>query len=121
MENAKMLERLWDLSNYVTGFAVAQSLATTFSVASGQLKALSGTMAHVIALIAVVMWSGLYCYVVDWLQKRGTKLDSANAELWTLVDCGRYTAIVLFGFVVFITVAGDWWHETVRAFCEILP
>ena len=40
MDSAKMAEKLWDTANIIAGFAIVQAIATTFSLARLDLKAL---------------------------------------------------------------------------------
>jgi len=46
MEDIKLAEKLWDIANVVTGFAVAQVLATTFAMGNHQMAMLSVQQAH---------------------------------------------------------------------------
>jgi hypothetical protein len=39
MEGVNTAGIFWDTANYVTGFAIAQAIYTTISIATGELKA----------------------------------------------------------------------------------
>ena len=59
MTNAvNMPEKLWDLANLITGFAIVQTLATTFALAEGELKIMKGPTAHSYAVIGTIIQSG---------------------------------------------------------------
>lgn len=105
---SKAAEKLWDLANGVTGFAVLQSIATTFAVASGDLdKALIGTSEHVAGIFLTLVFTVFYVYAVRACRKMVEPGDVAlPPEIWRKVTSGRIAAIVLFNIVTVLAFIG---------------
>lgn len=112
MEKIKMAEKLWDLANLLTGFAVVQSIATTFTVAKGDLESLVGCDAHFMAMIVTLVFTIFYIIAILWCCKKGSSLDSKdNSSTWRAVKAGRVFAVVLFTLVTLGTFYGHWNDE----------
>ena len=109
----KIAEKLWDLANLVTGFAVAQSIATTFTVAKGDLKTLKDAGPHLGAIIATLIFTTFYIIAILWCRKNGSSRDSTdNSSLWHAATVGRVFAVILFTLVILVTFGGHWYDES---------
>jgi hypothetical protein len=107
MEDIKLAEKLWDLANIVTGFAVAQVLATTFTLANRQMLALSGRAAHWYAAGGTFIFTAFYLTAIIWCNHTGAALDAtSNNEIWKVVNVGRIFAVVLFTAAMLFTLYG---------------
>ena len=109
MTNAvNMPEKLWDLANLITGFAIVQTLATTFALAEGELKIMKGPTAHSYAVIGTIILTVCYVIAICWCGYKGRKLDSAsNSEFWIVVTSGRVIAVLLFITMVTMALSGS--------------
>lgn len=114
MDKIKMAEKLWDLANLVTGFAVAQSIATTFVIAKGDLNnSLRGPGAHFVAIGATLIFTVFYIFAILWCRAKGSSLDSSdNSAIWCPITAGRVFAVVLFTSVTLGTLYGHWNDES---------
>lgn len=101
-----MAEKLWDLANYVTGFAIAQVIATTFAIANRQILALNGARAHWIALAITLVFTGFYITAIIWCGRKGRPLSPGVHSLWHSVDIGRVAAVSVFTLVLFLALSG---------------
>ena len=103
-----MAEKLWDLANVVTGFAVAQGIATTFVIAKGDLNnSLRGSGAHFVAIGATLVFSAFYIFAILRCRAKGSSLDSLdNSAIWFTITAGRVFAVVLFTLVTLGTMYG---------------
>ena len=106
MEDIKLAEKLWDLANIVTGFAVAQVIATTFALANNQIAALTGRAARWIAFVCTVVFTGFYLGAIIWCNHKGADLDPQHTDVCAAVNCGRMVAIVLFTLVLLFAPYG---------------
>src|SRR5438105_12104206 len=97
-ESVKMAERLWDLANLVTGFAVVQTLAMTYGMLKGDLG-ISSRKHHVIVYAGTIVFACLYAAAIVWCGEKGRVLDATNSDVWTWVTRGRITAVVVFSLV----------------------
>jgi len=105
---SKAAEKLWDLANGVTGFAVLQSIATTFVVSEGKIdKALNGINAHAAGIFGTLVFTAFYIYAVHACRKMAEPRDTAvPPEIWRKVTSGRIAAIVLFNSVTVLAFVG---------------
>jgi hypothetical protein len=103
-----MPEKLWDLANLITGFAILQTLATTFALAKGELEILKRAAAHRWAVIGTIVLTVCYVIAICWCGYEGCKLDSAsNSNLWIIVTSGRVVAVLLFITMVMAALYGS--------------
>jgi hypothetical protein len=108
--NLQMALKLWDLANLITGFAVAQILATTFALAGGKLRTiLQGPAAHWTAFVVMILVTGLYLTAIVWCGSKGRSLERYHPEVWCVVTAARVGVVVLFRLV---EVATLYWHGT---------
>jgi hypothetical protein len=109
-DQCKAAEKLWDLANVVTGFAIVQSIATTFEVAKGGLDgSLAGPAAHVAALGATALFAAFYITAIVWCYRKASQRDtSIDVSIWRSVTCGRVVAVLLFSLITFVAVCGHW-------------
>jgi hypothetical protein len=106
MSDFNMPEQLWDLANLVTGFAIVQTLATTFTVLKGELKVLKGLTAHWLAVAGTIFF--LLCYVaaIWWCGDVGSSLDAGHSHVWRVVTFGRIVGVILFTAVALVVIWG---------------
>ena len=107
MSDAAMAEKLWDLANLLTGFAVAQSIATTFGLAKREMKAIAGASAHKWAAIGTIGFTVFYVIAIIACGIAGDRLDQGPDTIWLWVMLGRVFAVVLFAVVLLITLLGS--------------
>ena len=109
-----MADKLWDLANLITGFAIAQNLATTFAMAKGEFRnSLKGTAAHIVAFVSTIVFTILYFCAIWWcrsqaLDKPEVKYIEDMVSLWKHVTVGRVLAVALFTLVTLMTLIGHW-------------
>jgi len=108
MDGIKMAEKLWDLANLVTGFAITQTIATTFAMARDDLKnSLKGPRAHAVAIVATLVFSISYVLAILWCRTKGASIDTpANLQIWNAVTTGRVSGVLLFTLVALGTLYG---------------
>jgi len=109
-----MADKLWDMANILTGFAVAQSLATIFALAKHELLALKGRAAHWMAFFTTLVFTVFYIAAIVWCGYRGSHLDSVQPEVWCQTTWGRVGAVVLFTSILLLTLLGHWRDEISR-------
>jgi hypothetical protein len=109
-----MTDKLWDLANVITGFAVAQALATTFALAKQELKALEGGPDHLLAAISTVIFSGFYISSIGWCNTNAHGLMRDDEEIWHRATQGRVLAVLLFNAYLLLTLLGNWRDERKR-------
>jgi hypothetical protein len=111
VESLKMAEKLWDLANLVTGFAVAQSLAFTYGMAKHDMK-MPGLAAHWMAAIGTIVFTVGYGVAVVLCYIKGRSLDAAaNAVVWKWVMFGRVLTVSMFAAVTLVTIYFHWRDE----------
>jgi hypothetical protein len=102
-----VVEKLWDLANLTTGFAVAQSIATAFAVAKGDFDhALNAAPEHYFGIVGTLVFNALYTGAVVWCRKRASKATNYDNSLWSAVNQGRILAIWLFALVALVAFVG---------------
>lgn len=111
MEHVALADKLWDMANFVTGFAVAQVLATSFGIAKKELKAIKGTVAHCLALAGTLAFTAFYIGAIWWCGWKGLELDGGRADIWLRVTEGRIATVVLFTLVLLLALLGHWRDE----------
>jgi hypothetical protein len=104
METLNAVEKLWDLANLITGFAVVQSLAVTFGLVKRDLKMLRGPKAHWSAAVGTLLFTVGYVAAVEYCGKKGRCLDVANADIWCWVTLGRTFSICVFALITVGTI-----------------
>lgn len=108
-----MPEKLWDLTNLITGFGVLQPLATTFALIKGELRALKGVAAHRVVFIATILFTLLYVGAIIWCWVIGSSLDDANnSRIWNLTTIGRVSIVLIFALVLCTALWGHRRDET---------
>jgi hypothetical protein len=106
-ENLNMAEKLWDLANLVTGFAVVQTLAFIYSLLKRDIK-LPNRSAHWWAAIFTSAFTVGYVIAVIWCGSKGWCIDGANSYFWRRVTFGRASTIIMFGLVALLALFGHW-------------
>jgi hypothetical protein len=106
MESVHVAEKLWDMANIITGFAIAQVLATTFALAKHELKALKGVPAHWAAFLTTLLFTGFYIGAIVWCGCEGRHLNPTQYDIWTKTMAGRVGAVILFTLVLVLTLVG---------------
>ncbi|MGF7131444.1 hypothetical protein P3T40_002926 [Paraburkholderia sp. EB58] len=93
-----MSEKLWDLSNIITGFAAAQSVTMTIVMGKGELaRSLRSGKDHLTTLCASVISSVFYIGVIFWCQVNSMAGTGEREKLiWTWVTWGRCATVILF-------------------------
>jgi hypothetical protein len=114
MEAINLADKLWDIANFVTGFAIAQVLATTFALVKTELKPLTGALAHWIAFLTTLLFTGFYIYAIVWCEIEGTSISSERHDIWRRVTQGRIIAVGIFTLVLFMALLGHWRDERIR-------
>ncbi len=101
-------EKLWDLANLTTGFAVAQSIATAFALAKGEFRfALRTKFDHWFGFIATFIFNVLYTVAIVWCRSRALDVQAGlDKSVWTTVTWGRGIAIWLFAVVTLLAFLG---------------
>jgi hypothetical protein len=88
-----MADKIWDLANLITGFAVVQGFATILLVVKGELRSLRGIGAHAVACVLTAVSTTLYVLAVRWCNAVGLRLNKGeNADIWSMVSTGRCVA-----------------------------
>jgi hypothetical protein len=102
-----MSEKLWDLANLITGFAVAQSLAMIYAIARWDPKyALSTALARPIALVLTVLFNGVYVLFMWWCEQAGRPSNPAGSvHIWKVVTYGRIATIAAFALLLLPTLS----------------
>jgi hypothetical protein len=109
-----MADKLWDLANFITGFAIAQNLATTFAMAKGEFRnSLKGSAAHIVAFVSTIVFTILYFYAIWWCESQAINKPEVKSiedmvSLWKHVTVGRLVAVALFTVVTLMTLIGHW-------------
>ena len=101
-------DKMWDLSNYITGFAVAQAIATAFAVAKNDFESsLKERRDFIGGLASVVVFGLFYLIGVIWCRTVVTNLvEEDDIMIWNWATVGRIFAIVLFSAVAFLAFLG---------------
>jgi uncharacterized membrane protein YidH (DUF202 family) len=126
METINFAEKLWDLANIITGFAIAQVLATTFALVKGELPPLTGTSAHGAAFILTTGFTVAYIWAIrwcerEWRQLEAAKLATGQEAIWHSATQGRIFAVVLFTLVLLLALLGHWHGERTKPNLPAVP
>ena len=100
-----LADKMWDLANLVTGFAIAQSLGTTFALAKFELKALTGSVAHWVAFVFTLILTGFYIKAIFLCANMATEHSAFGSQIWQ-VTYVREGAIILFTLVMLFALLG---------------
>jgi hypothetical protein len=121
MDGVNMAEKLWDLANLITGFAVVQILATTFAMAKDELRtSLKGRAAHWTAFTVAMVFTAFYVTAIMWCGLKGSSLDDQkHSPVWSCVTAARVVAVVLFTVVGLGTLYGHRMDELRRQSTEV--
>jgi hypothetical protein len=102
-----MTDKLWDLANLTTGFAVAQSIATSFALAKGDFRfSLRTKLEHIYGIISTVIFMLLYMGAVLWCWSHAQVTESDAKSIWGYATFGRVVAIFLFSSVTIVAFLG---------------
>jgi len=100
------------MANYVTGFAVAQVLTTTFALVKKDIKPLRGRIAHIIAVVVSLCFTTGYILAISWCGGKGSVLLTGDdLKTWSIVTEGRIATVIFFTFVLFMALIDHWRHE----------
>jgi uncharacterized membrane protein (DUF485 family) len=113
VEGLNGADKLWDLANLVTGFAVAQSLAIIFSMARNDFK-MPNKKRHWLAFIGITLFTICYIVAIELCGNEGQLLDKTHANLWQQVTRGRVFAVILFALVTVGVIYLHWRDELRR-------
>ena len=111
MSAADMSEKLWDLANLITGFAVLQTLATIFALIKkgGEIDALKGAPAHLWAFVATFIFTVLYVGAIIWCRYAASPPDGTNnAYVWNVTTFGRVSIVLIFTGIMCVALWGHW-------------
>jgi len=109
MEDTMMAEKLWDLANLITGFAVAQCLATLFAVVKGDLNRwLTMPKDYLRSGAGMATFTALYCVALWYCGSRGADLDCGHRGIWIMCTAGRMTAVIVFAAILGVVFWGHW-------------
>jgi len=116
VKDFSMPEKLWELANLVTAFAVVQSLATAFALVKGELNVLRGWTAHCSMFAATSFFFVCYLIAIFWCGYVGASLDKSSEDMcaWWYATGGRAFSIFLFTAVVVVAVWGHWQDDKKR-------
>jgi hypothetical protein len=107
-EGINMAGKLWDIANLVTGFAIVQSLALTYSLANHTIK-MSDTPSHMFAFIGTLIFTTGYIVAIRICGSKGRRLDSeTNADAWRTVTTGRVITVCGFTLLTLATIFIHW-------------
>jgi len=101
-------DKLWDLGNYVTGFAVAQSLVFIFAMAKDEIKIERPLAGHWACAAGTVLFTAGYLFAIRLCGVEGAVRDASNAPLWRAVTRGREFAVVVFAAVAVAVTYTHW-------------
>jgi hypothetical protein len=106
-----MSEKLWDLANLVTGFAVVQSLAFIFTMAKNEIK-MPTLLAHWFAFFGTVLFTVGYSVAIVFCGAEGRHRDLVDhADLWCWVTFGRLLAVIIFALAASGMIYLHWRDE----------
>ena len=113
MDDVKMAEKLWDLANLITGFAVLQTLATIFALIKkgGEIE-LKGAPAHLWTFVATFIFTVLYVGAIIWCRYAASPPDGTNnAYVWNVTTFGRVSIVLIFTGIMCVALRGHWRSE----------
>jgi hypothetical protein len=98
-----MAPKLWDITNYVTGFAVAQGIAVAIAFGSNQdmLRAIQTTAARIWIMMAIIIAAPCYCLVIAWCH-RNLGYSGEDHRIAKTVAIGQMTAICFFHSIMLL-------------------
>lgn len=103
-----MAEKLWDLANLITGFAVAHALTMSYAIAKHEMVSLKDNTAHAVALVLSLIFTFLYVGAIWWCYKTGIELYPKNSSVWYSVTLGRILTVGVFTLVMLLALFGHW-------------
>jgi hypothetical protein len=107
MVTTEMTDKLWDLANITTGFAVVQSIATAFALARDDFSfLLRNKTDHIWAIIFTAVFNALYIASVFYFRSCA-KISPEDVSVWTIITWGR--ALVIFFFAL-LPLMAFWSH-----------
>jgi len=107
MKEFSMPEKLWELANIVTGFAILQTLATTVALVKGDLNVLKGLNAHRYVFGGTIVFLVLYFAAIIWCGYVGSSLDKPeDLRVWNYVTVGRLCSVLIFTLVMWVALLG---------------
>jgi hypothetical protein len=114
-----MADKLWDLANIVTGFAIAHSLATVFMLAKDEMKLLHDETGYRLMYIGTTVFTLFYLTVIllCGLAAPGQEPDKS---IWRVVTVGRILAVTFFTFVLYGTIYGHRYFKTQEKLQKLL-
>jgi hypothetical protein len=108
-----MAEKLWDLANLITSFAILQTIATTFAITKGDITGFKGWNAHLFGLVGGAVFAFFYVIAIAWCGVVGSSLDKPDSSfVWNVVTLGRVGGVLLFTVVFAGALWGHWRGET---------
>jgi hypothetical protein len=108
-------EKLWDLANIVTGFAVAQSLAMIYGIGKGDFDTnLNKKCGHAAALILTLLFGIGYCFAIHWCycNAKLQGIDESHLRIWKSVTTGRIASVILFDILLLALFGAHWYNAT---------
>jgi len=84
MDQFNLAEKLCNLENYITTFAIAQGLAFSVAVAKREIKLLKTVLDHGVAYFAALVCTGCYFAAIVLCEEAGTKhlVDRDQQHIW---------------------------------------
>jgi hypothetical protein len=98
MTSEAMEEKLWTVSNAVTGFAILQSVAFLYAAAGDGFKSISlaSQFAKFGVAFACVLCGAVYCLAVWRCYQMALSVGVEHKQIWKETTMGRILAIVVF-------------------------
>jgi len=103
-------EKLWDLANLLTGFAVVRGLVLIYGLVKDEFKLLKSRAAHWSAVFGTVIFNTAYVLAVWYCGRSARSLSISVDErhIWRRVNCGRVGTIIVFTLVTLGTIYVHW-------------
>jgi hypothetical protein len=119
VSDVDMSDKLWDLANLITGFAVLQTLATIFAlIKTGEIDALKGAPAHLWAFAATLIFTVLYVGAIIWCRCAAAPPErTKKAHVWNVTTFGRASIVLIFTCIMCVALWGHWRNE-MQPSCE---
>jgi hypothetical protein len=107
MSPDNMSEKLWDLANLITGFAVLQTLAMLFAVIKGDIPVLMQATVRRLAFVGTIVFTLLYMGAITWCGIEGYSLNAPHDySVWLIVTLGRIVVVLIFSYLMSIALMG---------------
>lgn len=102
------VDKLWNLENYITAFAIAQGLAFAFALAKREIRLLSKVLDHIIAYAGTLFFTALYVVAIICCERAGVRhpMEADTRQIWHSVMGAQLWAVGLFTALVLLALTG---------------